>query len=204
MEERLRRSDVKELHYITAIENVPSILRHGILSHKRARKVHHISVAMKEIQDRRKDVVLPNRKPLHDYANLYFNARNPMLFKDVRGGLCSDEDLCVLIVSADVVDLQSVVITDRNASSDYARFRPSPSGLSLVNEDTFAESWKHPENEVTEWEHKSRMCAEVLVPDVVPNQYIVGAYVSCATAKRRLRNLAPSLTITVNARMFFK
>ena len=29
----MNREDVTELHYITAIANLPSILRHGILSH---------------------------------------------------------------------------------------------------------------------------------------------------------------------------
>ncbi|MFH1009846.1 MAG: DUF4433 domain-containing protein [bacterium] len=200
----MMRTDLKELHYITAIGNVPSILQHGILSHKRADKVIHKSVAMQEIQDRRKSVVVPNGRPLHEYANLYFNARNPMLFKDVWGGIFSDEDLCVLIVTPDVIDLPDVVITDRNASSNYTRFRPSPSGLLLIDEDTFAESWKHPESEVAEWEHKSKMCAEVLVPNVVPNRYIMGAYVSCAAAKRKLRAVAPSLTVTINKKMFFK
>lgn len=141
---------------------------------------------------------------LHDYVNLYFNARNPMMYKDIHGGICSGDELCVLKISPTVVDLPNVVFTDRNASSEYARFRPSSSGLSLVGNDTFAESWKHPGNEVAEWEHKSRMCAEVLVPNVIPDNYIVGAYVSCDSARRRLAALAPTLAITVNARMFFK
>ena len=29
----MNRTDVTELHYITAMANIPSIMRHGILSH---------------------------------------------------------------------------------------------------------------------------------------------------------------------------
>ena len=42
------RSDVTELHFIAPIENVPSILKHGILSHRLAEKHAHESIAMPE------------------------------------------------------------------------------------------------------------------------------------------------------------
>jgi hypothetical protein len=49
----MNRHDINELHYITPIANVPSILQHGLLSHSRAQKVVHQSVAMLDIQDLR-------------------------------------------------------------------------------------------------------------------------------------------------------
>jgi hypothetical protein len=55
----MNRSDITELHYISPIENIPSILKHGILSHNRAKKINHYSVAMLEIQERRKDKQIP-------------------------------------------------------------------------------------------------------------------------------------------------
>jgi hypothetical protein len=70
----MKREDLLELHYITPIDNVLSILRSGILSHRLAAQVAHKSVAMAEIQDRRKKVVVPNGMPLHEYANLYIAA----------------------------------------------------------------------------------------------------------------------------------
>jgi hypothetical protein len=75
----MKRPDVTELHYITPIANVPSILQYGILSHARAERVPHGSVAMQEIQDRRRNKQIPGARTLHDYANLYFDAHNPML-----------------------------------------------------------------------------------------------------------------------------
>ena len=73
--------DVKELNYITPIENLPSIFERGILSHKLAKRIPHHSVAMEAIQDKGKVKVVQRGRPLHDYANLYFDARNPMLYK---------------------------------------------------------------------------------------------------------------------------
>jgi hypothetical protein len=38
----VNREELTELHYITPIENVPSLLQHGILSYHLARHVRHI------------------------------------------------------------------------------------------------------------------------------------------------------------------
>jgi len=50
------RDQVNELHYITHVDNVVSIIRHGILSnHGVARRgLACVSVAMAEIQERRR------------------------------------------------------------------------------------------------------------------------------------------------------
>ena len=58
----MERHELTELHYITPIANVPSILELGILSHNRAKRVRHESVAMNEIQDRRARVTVPGGK----------------------------------------------------------------------------------------------------------------------------------------------
>jgi hypothetical protein len=112
------RSDIAELQYITPIVNIPSIVAHGILSHSRAERLMHESVAMDAIQERRAKRTLPTGMRLHDYANLYFSARNPMMY--LRRG--RHRELCVLRVSPDVLDLPGVVVADGNASSGYTAF----------------------------------------------------------------------------------
>jgi len=96
----MNRTDVTELHYITAIANLPSIVRHGILSHTLADKLAHDSVAMPEIQERRRNKQIPNAGLLHEYANLYFDAHNPMLSK-CRG---RNNEICVLHIDPAVLD----------------------------------------------------------------------------------------------------
>ena len=163
----MRREELLELHYITPIANVGSILRFGILSHRRVARREHQSIAKQEVQDLRAQVRVPGGRPLHEYANLYFCARNPMMFK--RATL--HETTCVLRVSADVLDLPDVVITDQNAASGYCRFMPSPQGLAMVDGAmVFADDWRHPGNPGAYYRHRSIKCAEVLVPEEVPSE----------------------------------
>src|SRR5437660_12681898 len=108
----MNRGEVIELHYITAIANVPSILRHGILSHNLAEQRAHDSVAMPEIQERRSNKQIPGARPLHDYANLYFDAHNPMLSKC----RARNAEICVLRINATVLDQAGVIVADRNAA----------------------------------------------------------------------------------------
>jgi hypothetical protein len=196
----MKREELEELHYITPIENVASILSQGIVSHRLAGRIPHRSVAMEEIQDRRSKVEVPSGRKLHEYANLYFYARNPMLYK--RQG--QHTTLCVLRVMPLVLDLPGVVIADQNAASDYARFRPSPTGLAAIERDrVFCEYWTHPDDPIEEWRHKSAMCAEVLVPNRVAPDLVTGAYVSCRHAHEHLKAVAPNLEVIIRAHLFF-
>jgi hypothetical protein len=47
----MERDQLNELHFITLLEDLPSILERGILSHVLAEEVEHTSVAAAEIQD---------------------------------------------------------------------------------------------------------------------------------------------------------
>lgn len=96
----MQRNEIVEFHYITPIANLPSIFEHGILSNSRAARLAHDSVASEEVQARRRKQ-LPGGRRLHEYANLYFHARNPMLFlrKDLH------QTVCVLRIAPDVLDI---------------------------------------------------------------------------------------------------
>ena len=48
------------LFNIQAIDNIPSIMRKVLLSNEKAKNIKHTSIAMNEIQDRRKLVKIPN------------------------------------------------------------------------------------------------------------------------------------------------
>jgi len=189
---------VSELHCIMPIANVASVLEHGILSHEQAAKLRHRSVAMQAMQDRRDVKTVPAGLKLHQYANLYFHARNPML--SVR----RHEDVCVLRVSIQVLSLNGVVITDQNAASNYVRFYAPTQWRLLQFDDIYARDWTHPDDQIQEWRHKSRKCAEVLLPHRVPSAMIIGAYVVDEAAQARLRQTGFALPIAVNADFFFR
>jgi hypothetical protein len=195
------RTDLTELHNITSIDNVPSILAHGILSHDLVEGQDHVSVAMNEIQERRAQTVLPTGRRLHEYACLYIHARNPMLFRLKNLHL----NLCVLRISTGVLDIAGVVVTDGNAAADHPRWFSATRGIASLDKDmVFADVWLHPGDPVAYYRHKSLKCAEVLVPDKVTPGYVLGAYVSCAAARATLVRLAPNLNVVVDRHLFFQ
>lgn len=192
---------VVELHCIMPIENLPSIYRRGILCHDQAAAVPHASVAKQEIQDRREKAV-PKGMRLHQYANLYFCARNPMLY--LRQA--EHPSLCVIRVNRAVLDLPGVVISDQNAASDWVRFHSYPAGMSSINFDyVFADRWTDPDQR-TAWRKKAAKCAEVLVPGQVPPEYITGFYTCDQLAQQRVQGVIGPLnwavSVTVNPHLF--
>lgn len=189
---------VTELHCIMPIGNITSVMRHGILSHEQAAKLPHHSVAMQEIQDKRDQKSVPNGLRLHQYANLYFHARNPMLFKRRH------EDVCVLRLSMDVFAMPEAVITDQNAASDYVRFLSPTQWAVLDFDDIFAMDWRHPGDPYRYYRHKSRKCAEVLLPQRIAPNLITGAFVVDEAARGRLNQAGFTLPIVIDPEFFFR
>ena len=189
----MERTDIKELHYITPIDNVSSILQYGILSNNLSKKFPHESIAMEEIQDRRKIKRIPGARKLHEYANFYFDAHNPTLSKRRD----QNDQICVLRVNPSVIDLPSVIISDRNAAADYARFYTVKEGLAALDKDKiYAKYWTNVQNQFDYWEQKSIKCAEILVPDRAEPKYISGAYVANEVALKTFRERNRSRLLT--------
>jgi ssDNA thymidine ADP-ribosyltransferase DarT-like protein len=191
---------VTELHCIMPIANIGSVMTHGILSYDRAAKLAHQSVAMQPVQDKRDRKQVPGGLKLHQYANLYFHARNPMLFKRLNEAA----NLCILQVSTQVLDIDGAVISDQNAASDYVRFL-HPRQWKLLDFDAiYAMDWRHPDDRVAFWRHRARKCAEVLVPQRVEPRFLAGAYVVDDAARVRLTALGFALPVTANPVLFFR
>jgi len=192
-------SRVTEFHCIMPIENIASVLANGILSHVRAAKLSHASVALESVQQTRSQVSIPGGKRLHAYANLYFHARNPMMSKRRSQA----DSLCVLRIDQAVLRLPGVVLTDQNAASRYVRFYAPHQLRELPLDDIYARNWKHPDDQIAEWRHSSRKCAECLVPRCVEPQWLTGAYVVDEAAEHRLAAVGFTLPITVDSDLFF-
>lgn len=197
----MNQTDILELHYITPIMNVASIIKHGILSHKLADNVLHHSVALQEIQDRRKNKLIPGARPLHDYANLYFDAHNPMLSKRRK----ENQKICVLCINPEVLDLPGVIIADRNSASDWVRFYSVKEGLAAIDKEMiFARYWTHPNNPYAGMEHKSVKCAEVLVPDKIGANHIQKVYVVNQETLLHFEQLNCGLPVSIKGDIFFQ
>lgn len=192
------RSRITELHLICPFDNVPSVLARGILSNKLQRKQvpGATSVANAEVQARRAAVrIPPKREPLHSYANLYVHARNAMM-STLRH---LNDTLAVVRVSDDVLELPGVIVADRNAAADDVIFRPAAGGVAALVEDEVYAVWWNQSRDA-----KQKRCAEVLVPDRVPPEYVVGAYVRNGACQSTLAGIcSDDLAVTVNASLYF-
>ena len=188
-----------EFQNITPLVNIPSILQNGILSHAQASKLPHHSVALQEVQDKRDQKQIPGGLALHEYANVYFHARNPMMSRRRNEA----HSLCVLRVSTEILKIPGAVITDQNAVSRYVKFS-APDRLKAMDLDyVFAANWKHPDNQIEEWRHSSAKCAEALVPQKIPPHYLLGSYVVNAAVRAELVTFGFTLPIDINADLFF-
>ncbi len=196
----MNRSDIVELYNIAPIDNIPSIVEHGILSYMLASKIGHISIAMDVIQDRRHNKRIPGAGCLHEYANLYFDAHNPMLSKRRD----QNDVICVLRINKEIFNIPGAIVADRNASSGYARFYPVEKGIQALDGDlVFARYWVHQDDEIETWRHRSIKCAEVLVPERVDPKYIIGVYVANDTALKAVQALNLGLPLVKKNGMFF-
>lgn len=192
-------SRIVELYSIMPIANLSSVMRHGILCHKKAAALEHGDISMAAIQERRDRVRVPGGLMLHQYANLYFDARNPMMYKR-RDQV---DQLCVLSITTTILQVDDVVVADQNASSDYVRFY-SPDGIGNLNLDlVYADDWRHT-NQIDYWRHKSAKCAEVLVPSEVPAGYIQKAYVASNVAASAVLQSGFSRPVEFMPRLFFR
>lgn len=200
----MKLEELEELHYIVPILNVPSILAKGILSYSKAKSVEHKSCASSGVQERRARVIVPGGRPLHDYVNLYFHARNPMMHVLKEQHM----SLAVLGIVPDIIEQPGTIVCDRNAARDMALFRPALAGLELLDPELiYAEDWRHP-NPIKYYEHQGIMCAEALVPDQVERHYIYRVYVSSNESKAELENVCGNaltgLSLVVDRHLFFQ
>lgn len=183
------------------IENIPSVLQHGILCHALAGALPHTSIAMEAAQEKRDQIELPDGRPLHEFANVYFHARNPMMYlRRSEAG-----SLCVLQVSPGILDIPGVWVSDGNAASrNYVKFhRPTEMASSLNFDLIFARWWVETFTPFGS-ERKHAKCAEALVPDEILPNYITGAYVIDLIRKQKLEGKGFNMPITIDPDLFFK
>jgi hypothetical protein len=101
-----------------------------------------------------------------------------------------------------VLDIPGALVTAENAACGYARFYPASDGLRHVDrERAFAEWWTDPDPIIYS-RKKAARCAEILIPDSIPPNFITGAYVSCEASLRAVTDAG--VAATVNAHVFLR
>lgn len=113
-------SDSYNIHFlfnINDLRNLDSIFQYGLLSKNEKIKhgIHSVDLSNADVQRIRNNKRIPNHGMLHDYANLYFNPRNPMMYYLINHKKL--DDLCIICIDKRVLDLDGTVVSDRNAAS---------------------------------------------------------------------------------------
>ena len=189
-----RKVDINSLFYITHVDNVPSILTNGILSHGQieAQNVPFTPIYDDKIVSRRKEKTTPDGKSLWEYANVYFQARNPMMYRVVHEK--SKRDLAVVGVKPSVLQLPSVFITDGNAANHQTQFFRSGDGLKMIEAQwkvVHSEWWNDRDGS------KRKIMAECLVPERIPSEYIHTIYVTDRETQKQVAGLLGPTSIPV-------
>lgn len=197
----MRRDELEELHYITHVDNVASICKRGVLSHRLADRLRHKSVADPEVQNRRKGKPVPSGLLLHQYANLYVTARNAMLFKRICDGQI--DDLCVVRVSTDVLDLDGGVVTDRNAAKFGCSFQSASEGIEAIDSELLNRAYWTAGDALEQDRGWNTKFIEVLVPERVAPDHLIGVYYGTAAARASLAAASLPVGISANSHLFF-
>lgn len=197
---------VKSLFYITHINNLPSIFQHGILSHRqvKARGVPFTPVYNAQIVANREQIATPDNKSLWEYANVYFQPRNPMLYKVLSE--TDKKDVVILGVKPQVLDSKGAFISLGNAAHSLSPLVDVKTGLQNINGEYWqiinSDWWK------TEDGTKRKIMAECLVPDGIPPAEIHSVYVANASVTERIRPALSGLPfpveVAVEPHMFFQ
>ena len=166
--EQISKWPLRNLYYFANLDNLTSLLKHGILSQNDVirSRIQSTSFAEVSVQHRRrsKQIVLDNDRPvnLHDLVPLYLTPKTPTL--SARREL--HERLFFVDVSLELLYNPAIALafTDGNAASNGTSFYSSLTKLSMMPWDVIqADYWRDlPEG-------RRKRCAEFLVfPRVSP------------------------------------
>lgn len=195
--------DIRELYYITHIDNLHSILDHGILSHERVEKeaIPTTPIYDSNIVNRRKQILTPDSRNLWSYANLYFQPRNAMMYRVVHEK--APEDLAVIGVNKNVLHEPAAFITDGNAAHETTTIYYPINGYEVLQRE-----WSTIQNDW--WSRddgsKRKIMAECLISDQVKPEHIQTVYVASNSVRETIQNRLRDSKITFSSEpdMFFQ
>jgi len=154
-----------------------------------------------EIVGKRKEKMTPEHKSLWQYANLYFQPRNPMMYRVMKEK--EKKDIAVIGIKPEVIDQSGVLITDGNAANNPTQFFVSAEGMKVIQE-----QWKIIQNDW--WNDldgsKRKIMSECLVPERVSPDLIHSIFVADQPTKERIENIVGGRKVHVipEPHMFFQ
>jgi hypothetical protein len=204
---------IDNLFHITHLDNVPGILRRGLLCRNRIEdlQLSYMDISDADCQARRSCRDLDGRSvDLHDYVPLFIEPRNAMLYRLQKslGEVGAADELVILEVSADAAEWGASLLADGIASSPstqifYAR---DAAGWEALDWDAIrCRSWMdQPDPQAA----KRRKMAEVMVNSQLQLRHIQKVWVKTPSALEGLRarmelGAMPGAAVDEGRRLFF-
>src|SRR5690606_35259885 len=164
-EETLENYKIEYVFHMTEVSNLKNIIQHGLLSHNEAHSkgLNKTDIALQDVNQRR-----ANKRPiygisLHDYVPMYFNPKNPMLYRRKQ----IQDNIVILAIDRRVIYQDKSIFSDGNAASDSTKFFNNLSDLIRLN-------WHCIKNEYwNDYDDGKRIkCAETLTHPRIPVKYV--------------------------------
>lgn len=198
VEARLNEFGVSSLYHMTHKENLQNILQNGLLSHSEAhRGLLQNDIADSEVNNRRGRKEPIYNRSIHDYVPLYFNPKNPMLFKRRE----IQNDILILVIDRKVLLEPNTIFTDGNAASKSTKFFASIPQCSQLNWQCINGEYWNDYND-----GKRIKCAEVLVFPKIQTSSIRKIYGNNPTVVTFVKNIArnfPHIVVEQNGNFYF-
>lgn len=204
------------LFHFTHVENLPSIIAHGLRSDSAVRLASALEVEVGEDRIKAARRVRPVPVPpggfVADYVPFYFAAKSPMLSSIANNNVAAyregQEPILYLVTEIrTIVEAGcAAVFTDRNAYYSYAKYVADPMlAYTQVDWPLMNQKWWF--NTESEPDRKERRMAEMLVHDAVPFPLIVEIAARSKATLARVSDLLASVehqpTLAVRADWYF-
>ncbi len=199
----MKITKITGLFYITHIDNIPSILRKGILSHERMlnENIPYTPIYNEQIVTNRRNIVAPDGRSLWNFANLYFQPRNPMLYRVLHEK--QTNEVAIIAMQPIILERPDIYVSNGSAAhsaSDILHAIEFKKEQRQIFRNTVNVEWWNDLNG-----SKRKIMAECLVPDMVNPDLIQAIYVGNRNARERVEAGNPSLMLPIitEPNMFF-
>ncbi|MBI2831398.1 MAG: DUF4433 domain-containing protein [Chloroflexi bacterium] len=199
----MKRRSIQGLYYITHVENIPSILKSGIFSHERieTEKIPFVRIYDENIVSNRHSITVPDGRNLWHFANVYFQPRNPMLYRVVHEK--SEDIIAVLGLRSEILEKHDIYITTGNAAHSLTNILypiEAIKELPTIIKNSVKLDWWHEEDG-----SKRKIMAECLIPDMITPDMIHTIYVAKSKTRATIKELInrDDIPVVLEPNMFF-
>ena len=179
---------IKGLYYITHINNVPSILERGILSHSMVEDQQLVFTPIfdSQIVSNCRDRQTPDGQTLWHFANLYFQPRNAILYRVRYENDISD--LVIFGIQPSILNKAGLLVSTGNAASYDSTILGAKDGLKAIQQmwGVINQEWWRQEDG-----SKRKIMAECLVPSLVEPEFIHSIFVANHVAADKVKAILP-------------